>query len=211
MSYGTHLICWLVPMALTLLPLINTSYGVDGAPYGWCWLKPHRNNPWWMMTVWYWATYYIWMWPLLIGSFIILGFVQWRKSYTDLSDTGKRVSEIIRKLYLYPLVMTFCWAFTTVIDSTVSYLAPNQYYSIPGIETMDYFADVLPCCQGFLFSVVFWFTMDVLRNRLYCRVMGQKIHPISPSKAMLRSSVVPRRVNVFRGSFGSNVAVASMA
>lgn len=163
-----HIICWFVPMALTLLPLMNTTYGVEDGTYGWCWLKPKQNSTSWELSFWYLATSYIWIWLIIMSSFVLLFVMRWDVK-NRMTATQTKIHNIISKLYCYPMILTFCWILPTVTDSLIAYLDPSALDKFPGIEYMDYISDVMPCSQGLLFAITFWCTNSDARRRIYGR------------------------------------------
>lgn len=64
----THLLCWGLPLAVTLIPLYNmTIVGGDS----WCFFGETESSPPWGLIFWYWMSYYTWIWL----SFAFMAFV----------------------------------------------------------------------------------------------------------------------------------------
>lgn len=182
LGFSAHFICWIIPIFLTVIPLVNTSYGTTEGS-GWCWLKPHKNTPDWLLQFYYWVTFYGWIWIGILLSFVALAMVQYG-SAKKLSDTQEQIHSIVHRLCWYPFVVTISWGVCTVNDTLLASLSPSQYESFKGIDTVNYISDVMPCCQGVLFSIVFWLTMDDIRLKLYARFFGTETSSSSKSRTI---------------------------
>jgi Slime mold cyclic AMP receptor len=64
MKVKFHAVCWLLPLTLTLLPLIHNTYGYAG---GWCWISIHENEDYGKM--WRMVQFYAPLWITLIFNF----------------------------------------------------------------------------------------------------------------------------------------------
>ena len=76
----------------------------------WCWLYHMRDN--WITVL----IFYIFFWILIIVNFIVIWqVIKVLKSCFDENDKFcKRIKKMVYKLYMYPLVTGFCFAFATV-------------------------------------------------------------------------------------------------
>mmetsp|Transcript_9043 Transcript_9043/g.8068 ORF Transcript_9043/g.8068 Transcript_9043/m.8068 type:complete len:347 (+) Transcript_9043:56-1096(+) len=197
-TYKMHIICWGLPTLVTLLPLINTTFGApDGL--GWCWIVPTTTSPQWALLFWYTVSYSFWIWLCLFLN-IVMFIVIYSYGQSNTVNTKNDINNVIFKLMLYPPVIIICWGITTVQDTI------NISYDFSGSENYLYMVDVLPCLQGALTAIVFWYTMTDVRKRFIHMLLYRK-H--LPDKIILNRVIQPRahgklnRVAPLQG--GSNV------
>jgi len=176
-----HMFSWGLACLVTFLPMINVTYGApDGM--GWCWVVNSSTSPPWALMFWYWASYYIWVWScvlLSIAMFIMIYFF----GQSNMESTKKVINKIIFKLMFYPPVIIICWGLTTVHD-TIYIINSSLSSEFKGADQFYYMNAVLPCLQGSLTTIVFWYTMSDIRKRF--------IHMIIYGKDLPESSKVSR-------------------
>lgn len=113
-----HLICWGLPILLTLLPLtVGLEYGVkEGNDHEWCSLSNPNDIPGWELTFWTFASFYFWVWLSVAGYSILITiiFCELRSRVFFISDdTNKRLQPIVKKMISLPVVIIFCWTIPT--------------------------------------------------------------------------------------------------
>lgn len=69
-DWGHHLVCFGVPIVATFIPLTNTTYGPPEGE-GWCWIVATESSPEWAEPLWFWLSFYLWIW----GSVVVMGFL----------------------------------------------------------------------------------------------------------------------------------------
>jgi hypothetical protein len=148
---GAHILCWGLPLVVTLLPLSTSTYANDDADAGWCFIANRSNSPSWSLLFWFIVAYYLWVWiAMLFNLFFVVAIVY--KLYR-MQEIPQRVNATIRKLLLYPIVISLCWGPVTVWDM---YTQVNDVDYSPGWTYFDGVATISAISQGFLFTFVFF-------------------------------------------------------
>jgi len=193
----THLFCWGFPILVSLLPLISTRYGSDID--SWCFIVPLSNTPDWMLTLWTWIAYYAWVWLAFIIN--ILMFIMIRLRIKNYKHQKSKASLLIfvKKLEWYPTIIIFCWILPTFVDVILGNIYPHDRYA--GCNIIIKLANIVPCSQGLLSSIVFWVTMKDVRMRWYNLLLGKTTNMNSHNNSRLpsmsfdtRSVIVPVRL-----------------
>jgi hypothetical protein len=189
-----HLAIWGFPTLITFLPLIDMDFGSD-APDSWCWIVPKDGVSNEIATFWYWFSYYAWLWCAIASSIGILLLIRWTsRNYLD--HTRKVVNNRVNQLHFYPLVVIFCWALPCADDTILvahDDMEIEQMYSDPrtGMATIGHISNTVPCLQGFLTAVVFWYTATEIRRKVFGGTSS--IYPSSMAESSKRR---PRSVVV---------------
>lgn len=124
---------------------MNTTYGPVG---NWCWVAETKNTPSWGIPVWFWVSYYAWVWMcvlIMIGLLISVS----QKQFHSVKSKEAMMS-IVKKVYLYPIIVVICWGPPCISDSM------SQLFGIynPAFGTATV---IIACMQGFLTTIVyFW-------------------------------------------------------
>jgi hypothetical protein len=168
-----HLICWIFPLIVTLLPLTTNTYGEADDQSGWCFIANRPDSPRYGELMWIILSFYIWVWASI--AFILCIFVRTGVHLYHLTPVPPAVYNVYWKLGLYPLALIICW-----IPCSVDDMLAEMYdsYSFPGSSTLNLMANMLPPLQGFLLSVIFFGSNPVIRqlwfNCWFCKdTMGK--------------------------------------
>jgi hypothetical protein len=102
-TLGQHIICWLLPTFVSFIPLVNTTYGPVG---NWCWVSETKNTPSWGIPVWFWISYYAWVWLCVLTMVGLLISVSRNKFHS--SKSKEAMMAIVNKIYLYPIIVVVC-------------------------------------------------------------------------------------------------------
>lgn len=123
-NFLTHLICWGIPLLVTFLPLMNSTYAPPGGQ-GLCWVATTDDSPEWASSTWFWVSFYIWIWIALIVIIILtlLMVIKLIRSVKSAS-TMKNFKKAIKTLFGYPLIILVCYLPSTILDY-ILYLAPD--------------------------------------------------------------------------------------
>lgn len=155
-SWKMHVVCWLFPIILTFLPLINSRYGNSGG--NWCFISDDDRSPAWAQITWIWVSFYCWIWiGVLLNMYMLVRVYLASRSLSP--HIYRKVSKVLRKFWLYPLITIVVWSVSTVQSSM---------YSVTGGGNDDAFrsfSNIEPCFQGILTSIVFWLTMRNVRKQ----------------------------------------------
>lgn len=96
------IVCWGVPVLLTLLPISTMSYGDAG---GWCWIVSDKGNH----LMWRFFQFYLWMWlAICYNAYVFRRIEQKLKRLAAEVEGGVKASGMARRLRLYPLVLAIC-------------------------------------------------------------------------------------------------------
>lgn len=155
--------CWLFPLIVTLLPLSTNTYSNSDPPAGtgWCFIGNRSDSPKWSLTFWVLMSFYFWIWIcIIIVCYLYINIVKQLYRATLYSDM--EISGSIITLSLYPILLVFCWSFTSVVDINSS-LGSNAYKNV-NIEVINALALILPSLQGFLHSIIFVIRSQVIQQ-----------------------------------------------
>ena len=154
-----HLFCWGIPIIATFLPLINSTYGPpsgEGIP-GWCWVVDTENSPEWAAEVWYWVSYYAWIWISIFSIFLLILLMCYKFFYqvstvsvTYTQSTKKNFNRSILNLAFYPLIILICWLPCSIAD----YIQYSEV-DIPIDPNLRAAFTTLSSSMGFMSSLVF--------------------------------------------------------
>lgn len=153
-----HVLCWGIPIFVTLLPLLNMTYG---SPPGWCWIVDTNDTPAWAPRLWYWVSYYIWIWISITGSIFANGVVFFKLQQVE-AVTRSTFQPIFYDLAIYNLIIALCWMVPAACDF-ISYNDLNVDLSDEMLMRAYYFA---PTLMGFLGGLHFWMRDKETRNKL---------------------------------------------
>jgi hypothetical protein len=154
-----HYICWGFPLVVTLLPLSTSTYANPDDDAGWCFVADRAKSPRYGELLWFLLAYYGWIW-LAMGFNVFFICTILYKIY-KMQQVPDKVVATIRKLLLYPVVITICWAPSTVWD-LCSQVSTNP--SSNSWEAFDSVASILAISQGFLFAWVFFGMNRIVRK-----------------------------------------------
>jgi len=152
-----HMLCWGLPIVVTCLPLINSTYG---APDGinWCWVVSTPSSPYWAPLFWYWMSFYAWIWlgfVIDVSMIVALIFQFMRLAPSTLN----KVRKAFRTRAGYPFIVLICWGGSAVTDF-LTYQNPSFKLSC----RVGTFVVVLECSSGFLSSIYFWYNESTFRS-----------------------------------------------
>ena len=168
----THVVCWGLPVIVTLFPLTQTTYGTDDYVPQWCFVVESDRTvlpkPYWITTFWVWMSYYSWVWFVFIVDFTMLFLIilkSYRSNYQ--AETISNIHNITSKLVWYPLIIVFADGLSTFSDTEAT-IAPADFQPFDNFTKFRSIAsNVLPCTQGILTALVFWSTMPKARIITY--------------------------------------------
>jgi hypothetical protein len=153
-----HLLCWGLPLLLTLLPLTTTDYGTFDGEDGWCFLRPRDGSPKWTFRFWLFAAFFAWVYiAIAIFSIFMLyvGYVVASPSgylQTD-SIIARTIRKAINKLIWYPLIILFSWFVMTIYELWAGFYPNEEALTDP---TFMYFTFTLPLFSGLMTSTAFF-------------------------------------------------------
>lgn len=156
-TYKIHynIICFGVPLLLTILPAITNSYGDTG---GWCWIS--RKNT--IDIVWRYLTFYIELW-VIVGYncyiyYKIYNIVQDCIKETEDSETKQKTRKMINRIKYYPLVLIICYICAS-LNLIVETVIGGKF--IMGLQGSHIFMVGL---TGVFNAIVYGLTPDVKKN-----------------------------------------------
>ena len=144
-----HLFCWGFPILATFLPLINSSYGATDR-LEWCFVVSLPETQYWAPELWYWLSFYIWVWIAFFAIFILVVMILFKlKSIKN--ETRKRFETFLIQLVGYPIIILICW-----LPSSISDLQQYTNHDLVVNESLDHSTTVLSCLMGLLSTIYFW-------------------------------------------------------
>jgi hypothetical protein len=156
---GAHILCWGLPLVVTLLPLSTNTYANDDANSGWCFIGNRSNSPSWGLLFWFIVAYYLWVWiAIMLNIIFMCGIVY--KLYR-MQEIPQRVRATVRKLLLYPIIISLCWGPEAVWDIY------NQVHDVNLTKAWTIFdglSTISSIAEGFLFTCVFFGFNTTVRN-----------------------------------------------
>ena len=152
-----HVLCWGLPVVVTLLPLINTTYGSEDA---WCWVVETSATPPWGMVFWKWFSFYGIVWGSIAVTFILFAVIQLHIQRNVMASTKSVVSRVFSKLRFYPWILIAAWLVPCI----------NDLYQGEKTVALVVLANFLPCLQGFMTTVVFWTSNEDVRSQVVKRI-----------------------------------------
>lgn len=170
-SLPVHLLCWIFPTLISLLPLTTNRYGcLPGESECWCFIADREDSPSWTGLFWVYMLY-VWIWIALIAYFLFLCILSYYKV------EGSRIqvnSVIVRKLVGYPIILLISWSLISIQDLLIydsSKLIESQIYQILFV--------CLPGLQGFLTASLYFISFYLSRKERILVMSNniQKLHP----------------------------------
>jgi hypothetical protein len=143
-----HLFCWILPAAISLVPISQVRYGSLGKE--WCFYNARDDDfPDWNLAVWDWVGFYLWVFGSMI---VILAIYVKIMGQRFLQLTHQRVADkLFNKLTYYPIMIMLCWTPAAIYDALDKVEDESKQNGIGNIITTT-----LACSQGVLVSSTFW-------------------------------------------------------
>ena len=157
-----HAICWGIPLIVTLLPLSTSTYANPDDEADWCFVAETSYSPNWSQLFWFIAAFYGWIWLAMIANVAFIASIVYR--FYRMQIVPNQVRSTVRKLLLYPIIITICWSLSACNDMyTTLHPEPNsaKWNVFRGV------ANILSIAQGFLFAVVFFSMNPLVRDCWY--------------------------------------------
>ena len=173
-----HLICWGLPILLTLLPLtVGLEYGVkEGSDHEWCSLSNPNDIPGWELTFWTFASFYFWVWLSVGGYSILITIIFYElnsRVFFTSDDTNARLRPIVKKMIFLPMVIIFCWTIPTCYR--VYFYIHNE-----NVYILQLLSAVSAALKGFFTSLLLIVTKTVEINfstvKKECKTLTQFRH-----------------------------------
>jgi hypothetical protein len=194
-GYQTHIISWLTPIILSLLPLTTNRYGTLDEDYGWCFIAPRSSTKEWQTLFWVLMSFYAWIWiaELFFGCFFLYSLYLTRMSHTAPSNSRALLSSLMS----YPLISLMCWTLPCYYDTMDSIQKHDGDY-VHHSQVLYILSHLLPLTQGALTALAFFLTepeahyravsgLDTLISRLSC---GMYINILGPYIAQLKRPIL---------------------
>lgn len=122
-----------------------------------------EDSPDWTVPMWDILSYYLWVWLSILTSFYFIisarRAVRRAPQETELQKKNAAMSYLkIRRLVLYPIIISLCWIISTVTDLYVSYHAE---VSVHVYNAATFFA----ATQGVFLTIVFFCVNPMIRHK----------------------------------------------
>lgn len=150
-----HLVCWGLPLALTLLPLITDQYGTFDGEDGWCFLHPGSKYPKWTYQFWIIVAFFGWVYLAVFSFFFLTIYVSLKLTRADYPEPRLRdvALKSLRRLVSYPLIILISWCSLTV------YILWSTFYPSAAVlsdANFVYISFTVPLFSGTLTSLAFF-------------------------------------------------------
>eukprot|EP00300_Choanocystis_sp_HF-7_P036623 c52489_g1_i1.p1 GENE.c52489_g1_i1~~c52489_g1_i1.p1 ORF type:complete len:322 (+),score=30.15 c52489_g1_i1:72-1037(+) len=174
--FWVGVICYGIPVLVTLLPLINSTYGAPPPDQiGWCWVVATDRTPSWGLNFWYWGSYYAWVWLCFAWIFAMLMVIT--AVYMRMRLANRRsvstLGSLILSLTGYPIAIVLAW-FPAACYDFYTYNKPDVLLPF----WVRKFGNACACSMGLMCALTY-FSHPIHRLRL--RQIFSKRTPELPS------------------------------
>jgi hypothetical protein len=153
-----YILCWILPVILTFLPLTTSRYGPEEDP-GWCFIADKSDSPKWSNTFWIIFSFYVWIWIALLLFCVLYIFILVRLRLIK----NELVQQAVQNIVWYPLALILCWIVPTFDDIAISLNKDAR-----DEEGVLYHASlIMPVWQGTLNTIIFFSTNEHARDLLW--------------------------------------------
>jgi hypothetical protein len=191
---SAHILCWGIPLIATFIPLVNATYGSPEG--GWCWIVETNRTPAWGLEVWFWVSFYGWIWMTMVTLLCQFVYILYKLQGVS-TNTAESFRPVFYDLGGYVIIIFICWLTPCVSDFMLSDT------ETPGYAVLQILGSILPCSMGLLGAVLFWSRNSKVRNKwlvVFRIVKASAIHRGSQVRRSLGSvRVVPVESNVSIG------------
>jgi hypothetical protein len=159
----TAILCWGLPLFVSVLPLCTDKYGVYAYEIeidtGYCGIVHRSTSPYWTVDFWNFLFDAVVIVSLVV-TIVLLTRIRRRVLSSNLEFLNSYVLLALKKLKYYPLVTVICWTLQVFIDVTYTVL-PRDSVVYP--EDLEDTSDMIVISQGTLMALVFWLTNEEVR------------------------------------------------
>lgn len=149
-----HATCWLLPVVVSVLPLVNARYANSNAQSAWCFFHAPSSD---IQMFWQVMCFYLWVVLSQLMNVSLIALCEYKIS--QMVEVGSYVLNTTRRLNLYPFVITICWVPVSVYD-----LGESKY--------RDYkVATILAILPGLILSFFFFVLNPFAMEKLGFRPM----------------------------------------
>ena len=150
------LICSFVLPVLTPPASLRLVFPRSFSPYGYCWVVEDSRTPSWGLEFWGWFSFYAWVWAS-VGLIFVLYIIIAKRLMSDQIPQSTRVAliSVIKKLWIFPIIIIVCWLLTCTTDVVVS---------LQSIDTVNFLSFLLPGLQGAFTGITFYVANDDVRS-----------------------------------------------
>ena len=163
-----HLVCWVVPLILTLLPLSTNTYGNSDALSTGCYLSNRPDSPSWGLLFWTIVSFDLWV--FLAVCFISILYARILYRATQLEDLDGDLAVALYQLIFYPLIIVFCWSSNLFVTTLTSSNIKVQSTTLLQILSVG-----LPAFQGALSASVFFIQNPFIRHQVCSTICASRL------------------------------------
>ena len=151
-----HVLCWGLPLLLSLLPLVDATYGTDSSGTQWCLITSNERSSYYTTEMWSYLAYFGWL--ILCIFLMSFWYLRVRRQIRGKSDA---LSTLVRTTYQrvswYPVVMISCWSLNFVTIEFTAHVSNN----LAGLSML------CGVSYGTLTALVFFIKSEEARGRWY--------------------------------------------
>lgn len=159
----TAILCWGLPLFVSVLPLCTDKYGVYAydveTDTGYCGIVHQSTAPYWTADFWNYLFDTVVIVSLVV-TVVLLARIRRRVLSSNLDFLNSYVLLALKKLKYYPLVTVICWTLQVFIDVSYTFI-PRYSFVYP--EEFENTSDMIVISQGTLMALVFWMTNEEVR------------------------------------------------
>lgn len=201
-----HLMCWFLPVSVSLLPLINASYGPLGDDgVGWCYIVETKSTPSWAILFWYWFSFYFIICCGIFGM-VVLSSLSVYRFVSIRPDISGPLWRIILHTWAYPAIVAISWGSALVYDNITSTEDGSKFQ---GAKIVYLLSIIIPCLQGFFTGVLFWFTNKPIQQKLRALICGGGLLPPDQPEEVREAVGGAQRSSGIRGRHISSLQIPS--
>jgi hypothetical protein len=153
-----HVVCWLIPLLTTILPLSELSYGTDDQQQGayWCFLTDGTSKS-TLTDIWILVTFDLVL--LLALGWVVYYVIRISYKYRYVQNNAK-VTAIVQSLYFYPLSLLLAWLPNLIYFTFIENFSTktSNFYANSAIT-------ILSTQNGTFTAVIFFISSKEARSR----------------------------------------------
>lgn len=143
-----HVVCWGIPIFLTLIPLTMLDFGNSDDEESWCYYAMRGNSSRFKtstLLIWKIFSFYLWVWLSAGVSVYLLTITNYR--IRTMEVVPNEVLTTRARLMWYPIITMVCWLPATLVDC---------FGVVDWGTVINYLSNILAIVPGFFLSVVFF-------------------------------------------------------
>jgi hypothetical protein len=172
-----HAIVWSLSTLLTFLPLIHAQFG-RASSYSSGEMCVYTSSEATWLHAWLMITFMV---TLFLCVFVMLYFISsiyWKYRNTDDPTMGLQIFDLVKSLYLYPVILLSTWGVIDTINTVYQFSSPSS----PSVQSVILdIAITFSLSNGFWVSVVFFYKSPEARRRWLHLLLNKELDSLVES------------------------------